>query len=141
MNPKEVQLIKKSWKSFRLIDPLIVGDVFYTKLFYEYPPLKSMFKISLEAQSKKLIDMLNIIVGRLDRLDEMARDISELAMRHVHYGVKPQHYKAVGMALLWTLQQGLGTGWTTDTAAAWEKCFNFLADIMIRATYPETIPG
>ena len=120
----------------RSIDPLIVGDVFYTKLFFEYPQVKTLFKISREEQSKKLIGMLNVIVGRLDRLEELADEIAALAIRHVHYGVRPHHYKAVGAALLWTLQQGLGSGWSSDTALAWEKCFKALADNMIKAAYP-----
>ena len=135
MTQKEIQIIKTSWKLFRSINPAVVGDVFYTKLFFEYPQVKSLFKISKEEQSKKLIDMLNIIVGRLDKLEELSDDIAALAIRHAHYGVKPQHYKAVGAALLWTLQQGLGTDWTTDAASAWEACYNTLAGAMIKAAY------
>lgn len=135
MTSQQVQAIKTSWKIFRSIDPVIVGDVFYTKLFHEYPQVKSMFKISKEEQSKKLIDMLNVIVGRLDKLDEINEDIAGLAIRHAQYGVKPEHYKAVGAALLWTLQQGLGADWTQATATAWKAGFDTLADTMINAAY------
>ncbi len=139
MNSVEVQLIKNSWKMLRSIDPLIIGDVFYTKLFFDFPQVKSMFKNSKEEQSKKLIGMLNVIVGRLDRLNELAEEIAALAVRHVGYGVKLHHYKAVGAALLWTLQQGLGPDWSSDMALAWEKCFGALADNMIKTAYPEFV--
>jgi hemoglobin-like flavoprotein len=49
-------------------------------------------------------------------------------MKHVSYGVKPEHYAPVGVALLWTLERGLGTEWTPDLAAAWTAPAAFLAD-------------
>lgn len=133
MTPKEVQAVKTSWRSFRSVDPLIVGDVFYSKLFFQYPQLKLLFNVPEEAQSRKLIDMLNVIVGRLDKPDELSGELAALAVRHLQYGVKPQHYKAVGEALLWTLQQGLGLDWTDEVKAAWEACYNGLAQTMITA--------
>lgn len=131
MTANEIQLIKTSWRLFRAVDPVLVGDVFYSRLFIQYPSLKPLFRISKEEQSKKLIDMLNVIVGRFDKLDELRDDIAALAFRHVRYGVKPAHYKAVGEALLWTLQQGLGADWTNEVKAAWEAGYNTLAGAMM----------
>lgn len=130
LTESQIALIKNSWKAFRNMDPVLVGDVFYSKLFLEYPQVKSLFHISKAEQSKKLIDMLNVIVGRLDKLDELSDDIRNLGQRHVQYGVKPHHYKAVGESLLWTLQQGLGIDWTPELHEAWQTCFNLLASAM-----------
>jgi hemoglobin-like flavoprotein len=134
MTAHQVLLVKNSWRIFQAINPLLVGDVFYSKLFITVPRLQHMFRISKEEQSKKLIEMLNIIVGRLDRLNELTEDIKQLAIRHVGYGVKPEHYDAVGSALLWTLEQGLGKDWKPEVKDAWVKCYSTLADIMINAT-------
>jgi hemoglobin-like flavoprotein len=133
MTEEQIALVKKTWKIFRDIDPTLVGDVFYSKLFVEMPPLKHLFHNSREEQSKKLIEMINIIIGRLDRLNELTEDIKKLAVRHVNYGVKPTHYRYVGAALLWTLQQGLGSDWNKETETAWEACYKTLSDTMIGA--------
>jgi len=133
MTGDQIALVKQSWRVFRDIDPAIIGDVFYSKLFVEAPYVKHMFKTPRAAQSKKLIDMLNTIVGRLDRVNEVTEDIKKLAIRHVDYGVRPSHYKAVGTALLWTLQQGLGKDWNKATEDAWQSCYQMLSDIMINA--------
>jgi nitric oxide dioxygenase len=133
MTGDQIALVKHSWKVFRDIDPAIIGDVFYSKLFVEAPYVRHMFKTPRPAQSKKLIDMISMIVGRLDRLSELTEDIKKLAVRHVDYGVKPSHYKAVGIALLWTLQQGLGKDWNDATREAWESCYKMLSDTMIDA--------
>ncbi len=135
MTPSEVQLVKTSWRLFRSIDPVLVGDVFYSKLFFDHPQLQTLFNNSKEEQSKKLVDMLNMIVGRIDKLQQLADDVAALATRHVEYGVKPQHYKSVGDALLWTLEQGLGADWNAATSAAWEACYTTLAEAMIKTAY------
>ena len=134
MTDAEIRLVKQSWKTLRAIDPVIVGDLFYSKLFMANPSLRNMFPKKMDEQYNKLMDMLSIIIARLDRMDELNEDIAAMARRHVHYGVRPAHYKLVGNALLWTLRQGLGQDWTLDVEQAWTKCYSNLADTMIRAT-------
>ncbi|HEU5164312.1 MAG TPA: globin domain-containing protein [Chitinophagaceae bacterium] len=134
MTKEQILLIKKTWGIFREIDPVLIGDVFYSKLFFDMPHLEHLFHTPKEEQSKKLVEMLSVIVGRLDRLEELTEEIKQLAIRHVQYGVKEQHYKAVGVALLWTLQQGLGSDWNEKVKEAWATCFQILSDTMIHAS-------
>lgn len=131
----QVKLIKKSWEVFRTMNPAIPGDVFYSRLFLLNPNLEKLFKPSMQAQYTKLIDMLTLIVSRLERIDEVTSEIKELAIRHVEYGVKAKHYTAVGEALLWTLKQGLGNEWTNDLEQAWITCYQTLAGEMVDAAY------
>lgn len=118
---------------FRDISPVLIGDVFYSKLFMAVPKVRSMFHLTTEAQSRKLVEMLNAIVGRLDKLHELSEDIRQLAIRHAGYGVKPDHYVPVGDALLWTLQQGLGKDWNEEVKDAWTTCYRLLSQAMIDA--------
>jgi hemoglobin-like flavoprotein len=134
MTKEQISFVKKTWSIFREIDPVLVGDVFYSKLFFDMPHLQNLFHSSKEAQAKKLIEMLSVIVGRLDCLEELTEEIKQLAIRHVQYGVKEQHYKAVGTALLWTLQQGLGRDWNEEVKEAWASCFHTLSTVMINAS-------
>jgi len=134
MTKDQILLIKKTWSIFREIDPVLIGDVFYSKLFFDMPQLENLFRTPKEDQSKKLVDMLSVIIGRLDNLEELTEEIKQLATRHVQYGVKEQHYKAVGAALLWTLQQGLGRDWNEKVRLAWTVCFQILSDTMINAS-------
>ena len=115
----------------RDVDPTLLGDVFYSRLFLEHPALRSLFKSSMEEQYKKLIDTISVLVVRLDHLDELTADIQALAQRHVAYGVKPEHYDAVGAALLWTLEKGLGRDWTPIAEKAWTRCYQILAATML----------
>ena len=133
MTEQQISLVKQTWKIFREIDSAIIGDAFYSKLFVEVPQVKQLFKIPRKEQSAKLVEMINVIVGRLDRLSEITEDIKQLGIRHAGYGVKPSHYRPVGAALLWTLQQGLGSDWNEQVQDAWEACYKLLSDTMIKA--------
>lgn len=134
MTEDQKGLVKNSWKVFRSIDPLLVGEVFYGKLFSEWPELRHMFPTEMERQYIKLTDMLGIIVARLDRLEELSQEILALAQRHAGYGAKPEHYKMVGEALIWTLQQGFGKDWTPALREAWLICYTILCDLMIKGS-------
>lgn len=139
MTEEQIILIKRTWKLFRGIDPAVVGDTFYSKLFSDNPSVRRMFPHSMQEQYRKLLDMLNTIVARLDHLDELSADITAMAQRHVQYGVRPAHYKWVGNALLWTLEQGLGTDWTPQVKDAWTSCYSRLAESMMAASAETTV--
>ncbi|WP_435354304.1 globin domain-containing protein [Emticicia sp. SJ17W-69] len=134
MTKEEIKIIKSTWRSLQGLDATLLGDVFYSRLFLDEPSLKKMFKISQQEQAKKLIDMLDLIVQRLDRLGELSDEIKAMAERHVGYGAKPKHYDQVGKALLWTLEKGLGKDWKPEVAAAWTKCYGILAGAMLQTT-------
>ena len=133
MTEAEIRSVKQSWRTLRAIDPTIVGDLFYSKLFMANPSLRNMFPKKMDAQYNKLMDMLSVIIARLDRIDELSDDIAAMARRHVHYGVRPAHYKLVGNALLWTLKQGLGQDWTPNVEKAWAECYSLLSGVMMKA--------
>ena len=59
MNANQILLIKKSWRLLRQVAPELVGDTFYSKLFYDHPELRRMFPKEMDEQYKKLIDMLS----------------------------------------------------------------------------------
>lgn len=130
MTHDQLRLVKQSWKLLRDIDPALLGDVFYGRLFITYPALRSMFSGPMDRQYQKFVDMLSILVARLDRPDTMAREIRDLSRSHAGYGVKPEQYAPVKEALLWTLEQGLGHDWNDDVQRAWEACYDALTQAM-----------
>lgn len=130
MTDEQITIVKNSWKIFRKVDAGLIGDVFYSKLFCDNPQLRSMFPTTMKHQYKKLIDMLSVIISRLDDLSEISNDIKMMALRHESYGVKPQHYRMVGNALIWTLKRGLGNDWNNDLQEAWAAAYAKLAEAM-----------
>jgi hemoglobin-like flavoprotein len=133
MTEEQIVSVKNSWKMFRKIDAGLIGDVFYSKLFFENPKLRQMFPASMEHQYKKMIVMLSVIISKLDKLNEITGDIKVMALKHERYGVKPQHYRLVGKALLWTIERGLGNDWNDKVKEAWLACYTKIAETMIAA--------
>ena len=132
MKPEQIKLVKKTWKILMGINPTIIGDAFYSKLFTDHPAIRKLFPSDMNQQYIKLVDMLTSIIMNLDHLESVSEEIIAMSNRHTGYGVKPAHYEMVGSALLWTLQKGLGAEWSNDIENAWIACYQSLADTMIQ---------
>ncbi len=131
MTNQQIVLVKQTWSLLREVEPTLLGDVFYGRLFSQSPALRSMFRGPMESQYQKFVDMLSMIVARFDRPDTIALEINQLARTHAEYGVKPEQYAAVREALLWTLEQGLGNDWNDTVQQAWVACYDSLAQSMM----------
>ena len=110
--------------------------MFYDHLFAIAPEVRSLFPTDLAEQKKKLIVMLATAVNNLDRVDKVIPAVEALGKRHASYGVAAKHYEPVGAALLWTLEQGLGTDFTPPVKAAWTETYMVLAGAMRGAGAP-----
>ena len=136
---ENIELVKQSWALVVKIDMETVGGLFYNRLFEIMPEVKPMFsRTPIAAQSKKLLTMLSYVISKLDKLEEIMDEVAKLAQRHTKYGVKDEHYAAVGTALLWTLEKGLGEHWNEDVKIAWTEIYITLAGAMIAAQKEET---
>ena len=71
-----------------------------------------------------------MVVQGLDHLEGLVPTLADLGRRHAQYGVMDGHYDTVGAALLWTLEQGLGSGWTPEVKAAWSDAYTLLTHLM-----------
>jgi hemoglobin-like flavoprotein len=135
MTTKSIGLVKNSWALVAAMDMETVGSLFYNRLFEIAPDVKPMFsKTAMPEQSKKLLTMLSYVIAKLDKLDDIIDEVAKLAQRHKGYGVKAEHYTAVGTSLLWTLEQGLGTQWNEELKAAWIEVYTVLSEAMINST-------
>ena len=138
MSQNNIALVKNSWAIVAQLEMEVVGGLFYNRLFEIMPSVKPMFrKTPMPEQSKKLLTMLSYVIGKLDKLEEIMDEVTKLARRHTQYGVKDEHYAAVGTALLWTLEQGLGELWNAALAAAWTEIYGILAGAMIAVQLEE----
>jgi hemoglobin-like flavoprotein len=129
MTPHQVQLIQGSWQKVVPIKDQ-AAELFYGKLFQLDPALRPLFKGDMKEQGRKLMTMINTVVVQLERLDTLVPAVQDLGKRHAGYGVKPEHYAAVGSALLWTLDAGLGDAFTGEVRDAWAAAYGVLAGVM-----------
>lgn len=134
MTPQDVVTVKTT---FALVRPIAdqAAEIFYARLFAIAPQVKPLFKGDMKEQGRKLMATLGTVVASLDNLGPILPVASDLAKRHVGYGVKAEHYPVVGEALLWTLEKGLGDKWSAEAAGAWGAAYTILSSYMIGEAY------
>lgn len=132
--------IKLVQESFTKVAPIAdkAAELFYGRLFEIAPEVKPMFKTDLTDQGAKLMKTLALAVSSLTNLPALVPVVEDLAVRHIDYGVKDEHYAPVGEALIWTLEQGLGDAFTEECKEAWLAVYTLLSETMIAATKKAT---
>jgi hemoglobin-like flavoprotein len=131
MRDWKILTIKHSWSNL-LLDSEAAGALFYEKLFALDPSLKPLFKHSIEEQSKKLMDMLTLMIVNLQCMDEIKEEINALARRHEQYGTRPEHYHTLGVALIQTLEIQLADQWNPELAEAWQEVYKIWTEAMTK---------
>lgn len=133
MNKTEIEVIRETWA---LVIPIadVAAELFYQRLFEIDPETKSLFAATdMAEQNKNLIGALSLVVDKMDQLDTVIPVLQELGCNHVKYGVADRHYDSVGSALIWTLEQGLGEGFTDQARAAWTVAYALVSGPMRQA--------
>jgi len=130
MTPQQMADVRRTWA---LVAPIAdeAAVLFYDRLFTIDPPTRDLFRrTDMAAQRATLMGTLALVVKGLDELDRLMPAVEGLGRRHAGYGVIGAHYVSVGAALLWTLEQGLGTEFTPAVREAWTTAYLTLADVM-----------
>ncbi len=127
---RQIELVQAS---FEKVAPIAeaAAEMFYKRLFELDPSVKALFKGDLKEQGHKLMSMIATAVSGLNDLERLVPSVKMLGLRHTDYGVVDKHYDAVGKALLWTLEQGLGEAFTAEVKEAWTAIYGLLAAVML----------
>ncbi len=138
MTPHQIMLVQAS---FANVTPIAdaAAKLFYGRLFEIAPEVKPMFQGDISEQGRKLMATLGIVVKGLSNIEAVLPAAKALAVKHVAYGVKPEHYVPVGEALIWTLDKGLGEAFTPETRQAWLAAYGALSTAMIEEAYGRAV--
>ncbi|WMS42662.1 globin domain-containing protein [Acuticoccus sp. MNP-M23] len=133
LSESQIDVLRHSFKAVSK-EPEIFAAAFYERLFQIAPHTEAMFKNDMHRQGQKMVSTLGVVVARLHEFDTLLPVITDLARRHVAYGVETAHYPPVGEALVFALRRQFGAD--EETIAVWTLAYNALARTMIAATYP-----
>ncbi len=136
MNAEQIAAVQRSFEAVKPIAPQAAA-LFYGRLFEIAPETEPLFKADMAEQGRKLMTTLGMVVTSLDRLETVLPAVRQLAVKHVQWGVRPDHYEPVGNALLWTLEQGLGPAFTPEVRQSWVAAYGALSGVMVEAAYPK----
>ena len=127
----DVELLEQSFNEVKPVANEFVAS-FYDNLFTAHPEAKPLFETTnMEAQKKKLLDSLVLVVENLRKPNILDKALRGLGARHVKYGALPEHYPLVGGALLTTFEQYLRDKWTPEVKNAWVGAYGAISEIML----------
>ena len=136
MSAEDIRLVRQSFAQ-AASEPDAVATIFYKRLFDLDPALRPLFRKDMAEQARKLMQMIDAAVALLDRPQALMPTLEGLGRRHAGYGIRDEHYDTVGVALILTLQQGLGPAFTKEARTAWIALFDLVAGPMKRAAAAE----
>lgn len=122
-------IIRHLRESVALLPVKDLGPIheFYRRLFELAPEVRPLFNREIGLQAKKFSEMLAWVIAHLEHSDGLRREMRELGARHSSYGVKIDHYAAVGSALIWMFNDALGDRFTPEMEEAWLEVYAFLS--------------
>ncbi|MBI2686201.1 MAG: hemin receptor [Acidobacteria bacterium] len=135
LTERQKELIRLSFEGLEEYSDSIV-KLFYGRLFEVAPQVRPLFRVDIGEQSRKLLDMLAVIVGGVDDFEALRPRLEELGRKHVEYGAKPAHYDALRGALLWAFGRALETEFDKETKAAWEQLLHMVTAAMLEGANP-----
>jgi methyl-accepting chemotaxis protein len=122
---------------------------YWSSLFEKCPQAKVLFGFPIDIDpnatevltSKRfimhaayLIQMIDTALNMLGPDIELLTEImTELGIKHVRYGVKPEMFPIMGDALIHTLETTLKDDFTDNIRDAWVETYKALSQDMIRA--------
>jgi NAD(P)H-flavin reductase len=106
---------------------------FYSDLFIKHPEVRDLFPASMATQRGNFVGALVKIVSQVDRLNEVTAFLQALGRDHRKFGALAEHYDAVGLSLLATVEHFSGPSWTPELAADWRAAYDLIASVMTEA--------
>ncbi|WP_437731533.1 alpha/beta fold hydrolase [Sorangium sp. So ce1335] len=105
---------------------------FYERLFALEPSLRALFPPDMREQRLKLAATLQLVIDNLRAPDKLLELLEALGRRHAAYAALPEHFDAVGRALLDALEALDADAWTPAAARAWSGAYAQIAEAMRR---------
>ena len=133
MNNQQIVLVQNT---FEKVEPIAqqTGELFYQRLFEMDPTIRPLFKGDIKTQALMLMTVIGLAVRGLDRPQSVQEAVSALGSRHSGYGVGNADYNTFGAALIWALEQSMGSEFTPEVKEAWVEAYGVLSDAMKKAT-------
>jgi NAD(P)H-flavin reductase/hemoglobin-like flavoprotein len=137
---RTVALIRSS---FAVVEPHAdeVARHFYATLFGRAPETRDLFPVNMEVQRSRLLRALVQVVQMVDRPDGCVPFLEQLGLDHRKFGVRAEHYDAVGSALLSAVAEFAGPAWTPEVEKAWSGAYATVAATMRTAAAAERGPA
>jgi len=127
------EVIGSSWKeALTKLSLNEFGKILFMNWFALCPDVIPLFQKDMSRHGTMLVTMLETAVTLLTDLKELVPRLVSLGNRHVTYGSRPEHFEALGQALVQTMFEALDREDAT-IGKAWNIVFQMMSSVMIHA--------
>lgn len=130
LSQPQIALMRESFRLLRREEQAASGR-FYERLFEVAPEVRPMFRADMSEQGMKFMSTLGVILDHLDHPRALEPYLDNLAKGHAVLGVKPEHFRPMGRALVDTMGETLGGEFPDGADVAWNAAYDELAREMI----------
>lgn len=113
----------------------LISEYFHEELFRLAPEIRRLYQMDLVRQGELFVNRMSTIMARMHEAERLRPFVEDLALRHVGYGARPEHYPLVRQAMLIALRRLLGSAFTPEAEAAWSRTYDSIATVMINSAY------
>lgn len=100
---------------------------------------RALFQNSIVSEATGLMKNFGFAVRLLNSPSELRNALLDAGRKHASYGVKVEQFSTLGVALMWTLQIGLGSKWTKELEEAWLWAYSTFSSQMIEGLEQEHV--
>ncbi len=93
-----------------------------------------LFKKGMTVKVRMLMSIVGMLLGRLEKPDDMIDTIQKLAKRHIEMGITEEQYETLESALIWTMAHSLGRDFTPEVEEAWREAYRELTTVIKEAS-------
>eukprot|EP00929_Paragymnodinium_shiwhaense_P022728 TRINITY_DN14438_c0_g1_i4.p1 TRINITY_DN14438_c0_g1~~TRINITY_DN14438_c0_g1_i4.p1 ORF type:complete len:180 (-),score=56.68 TRINITY_DN14438_c0_g1_i4:372-911(-) len=155
LDDRDIDLVQQTFGYVAQLGTDTVGKVVFMKIFEKSPQALQLFTFKTETldfcklfrcgspatvHSMKVVGTLGLAVDKLRALKDLVPILQKLGVKHVGYGVIPEHYDIVGQAIVDAMKVALGGLFTPAVSNAWLKVYKVVKTTMIEAAAAAKTP-
>jgi hemoglobin-like flavoprotein len=108
-----------------------LGERFFARLFAAQPILRALLPRDHWQRAHDLSALLGLVVKNAARPESIQHELMDFGAKAQRIGIMPQQYGMARQALLDSMREVLGAGWTDDVAEDWTELLNVTASIVV----------
>lgn len=118
------------------------ASAFYTTLWSESTGIRELFPAGMESMRHRFTTAIGWVVNRLTDFGAVEAFLGQLARDHRKYGVKPEHFRSAGYALLFAIRECTPIIlWTATLERTWAEVIGRLVETMAVAAATDDLPA
>ena len=137
MNGQQVNLVVESWNDVKAYGTEAVGIILFKRFFKVRPETFTMFEDfrdlskwensrEFKHHCKIVMNIVGAAVGLLRDPESLDSTLEYLGLKHQGFSITKDHFDVMGVELIETLREAIGSKLTPETEAAWLCMYTYI---------------